>query len=76
MGLKAALLLLALLLAGTAAACPTCKDSFGNAAQSEGLAAGFYYSILFMLGVVFSLVGGLIFKIVREARKGPGAPQA
>jgi hypothetical protein len=60
----------ALTLAASAArACPTCKDAFGNSPQTAGLANGFYYTILLMLGIIFSMVGLLIYKIVREARK-------
>jgi len=67
---------IALLAASACLACPTCKDAFGNTPQTAGLAKGFYYSILLMLGVVFGLVGFLVFKIVKEARKEPSAPPA
>ncbi len=65
------LLALFLLAASAALACPTCKDALGK--SSQGLGKGFYVTILLMLGVVFSMVGLLIYKIVREARKEPPA---
>ena len=51
-----------------AEACPTCKD--GVAAQGTGLAEGFYWSILFMLGMPFSLASGWAFFIWRSLRRG------
>ena len=51
-----------------AEACPTCKD--GVAAQGSGLAEGFYWSILFMLGMPFSLASGWAFFIWRSLRRG------
>lgn len=69
MKLRAALLLAFALVASAAMACPTCKDAFGNTPQTAGLARGFYYTILLMLGVIFGMVGFLVYKIVREARK-------
>jgi hypothetical protein len=67
--LRRSLFALLLLAEGACRACPNCKDAFGNTPQTAGLAKGFYYSILFMLAMVFSLVGLLIMKIVKEARK-------
>lgn len=76
MRLRGVITLALLALAGAALACPSCKDALGNTPQTAGLAKGFYYSILFMLGVVFSLVGFLVYKIVQEAKSGPSAPPA
>ncbi|MES2201374.1 MAG: hypothetical protein V4498_03900 [candidate division FCPU426 bacterium] len=42
-----------------------------NTPSGEGLARGFYVTIFLMLGMVFSLVGLLVYKIVKEAKKGP-----
>lgn len=62
------------LVASVIRACPSCSDALGNSPQTAGYAKGFYWSILFMLGMVFSLVAVLIMKVVKEARKQPTAP--
>ena len=52
-----AIVLIAITLAGVAAACPTCKDSVAeNDPQLQRMAAGYYYSILFMLSMPFLIV--------------------
>lgn len=71
---RTGIFILCLLAASAAMACPTCKDALSNNPQGLGLAKGFYLTILLMLGMVFSLVGLLVYKIVKEAKKGP--PQA
>ena len=76
MKLRWAVFMMAMLAAGAVLSCPTCKDALGNTPQSAGMARGFYHSILTMLGVVFSLVGILVFRIVKEARKETSAPPA
>ena len=76
MRLRHWVIVLALSLAGTLSACPTCKDAFGNSPQTAGLARGFYVSIFVMLGMVFTLVGLLIVKIVKEARNEPPSTPA
>src|SRR3954447_16514706 len=46
----AIVLALVLLIASVAAACPTCKEGLAqNDPQGQSLAAGYYYSILFMM---------------------------
>ena len=60
-------------------ACPNCKSMLeDNTSPTNGsmaggfggsMAAGYYYSILFMLTVLFSMVGTLFFVIRREARQ-------
>lgn len=67
-------LLLFLALAGALMACPTCKDQLANSEKTAGLARGFYYSILLMLGIFFSLVAFLVFKIAKEARTAQSPP--
>lgn len=78
------LVLLALLLAPAAMACPGCKEAVAGAAGAAGdggadggghiahaqgsAAAGFSWSILFMLGVVFSLIGTATFGVYRIVR--------
>ncbi len=43
-----------------AAACPTCKDGLDqNDPQHQAVAAGFYYSILFMLSMPYVILGSL-----------------
>ena len=64
---------LALLAASACHACPTCKDAFANSPETAGLAKGFYFSILLMLSMIFGLVGFLVYKIVKEARKEPSS---
>ncbi len=59
-----------------ALACPTCKDALGENPETKGFALGIYHSIVLMLGVLFSLVGFIIYKVVQEARREPGAPTA
>jgi hypothetical protein len=76
------LLAVVALLAGPAVvfACPNCKTMLEDPGQtgtsgsmaggvSGNMAAGYYYSILFMLGTMFSLAGLLVFAIVRQARR-------
>jgi hypothetical protein len=57
--------------AGIAAACPTCREGLAENPQGDALAAGFYYSILFMMGMPFAIVGtfaGLAYLSIRRAR--------
>ena len=68
-----------LLLAGVAAACPTCKENLAHDPASANLARGFYYSILFMLSMPFLIFGGLsayFYWEVRKARARQAAAQA
>lgn len=44
--------------ASVAAACPNCKEALAEgAAEGRSLAAGFYYSILFMVSMPFLILG-------------------
>lgn len=72
-------LTLALLaLAGTAQACPNCKDGLahydsanGRAGYSaNGLQQGFSYSVMFMLGVPISMVGAGGYMVRKLAKQG------
>jgi hypothetical protein len=60
------------LVAGVAAACPTCRDGVAqNDPQGRSLAAGFYYSILFMMSVPYAILmtfGCLAWRSIRKAR--------
>ena len=50
----AIVVVLVLLIASVAAACPTCKDGLAqNDPQGQALAAGYYYSILFMMSTPY-----------------------
>jgi hypothetical protein len=49
-------------LAAVASACPTCKEGVdANDPNRQSLAAGFYYSILFMMSMPYILLGTLGF---------------
>jgi Na+-driven multidrug efflux pump len=65
-------LLVALLLAGVASACPTCKEGLAEAdPQQQSIAAGYYYSILFMMSMPFAILGtfgSLAYLSIRRAR--------
>ena len=63
--------LLTLAIAGAAFACPNCKDSIANTAESgtsAGLPAGFNYSIYVMLAGLFCVLGFVGFTIVKGVR--------
>jgi heme/copper-type cytochrome/quinol oxidase subunit 2 len=63
---------LALLLASVAAACPTCKDGLAQTdPQGQAMAAGYFYSILFMMAMPFAILGtfgSLAYLSIRRAR--------
>jgi len=65
-------LLVAVLLAGVAAACPTCAEGIAEAdPQQQSVAAGYYYSILFMMSMPFAILGtfgSLAYFSIRRAR--------
>jgi hypothetical protein len=66
-------LVLVLCLAGDASACPTCKDGIAeNDPSSQAMAAGYFYSILFMMAMPFVIIGtfgGFAYLSVRKARE-------
>jgi hypothetical protein len=59
-------------LSSVAAACPTCGEALGHQdAAQNGVAKGFYYSILFMMGMPYLVLGtfcGCMYWKVRRAR--------
>lgn len=64
-------LLLVALFAGVATACPTCREGLAENPQGQSLAAGFYYSILFMMAMPFTILGtfgGLAYLSIRRAK--------
>jgi len=66
-------LVLVCLIASVAGACPTCKEGLAqNDPQGQSLAAGYYYSILFMMAMPFTILGtfgGLAYMSIRRAQK-------
>ncbi|QDT00178.1 hypothetical protein [Adhaeretor mobilis] len=49
------------LLADLAEACPTCKDSIAeNDPAAKSMAAGYFYSILFMMSMPFLILGSFV----------------
>jgi len=60
------------LIASVAAACPTCREGLAeNDPHGQAIAAGFYYSILFMMSMPFAILGtfgGLAYLSIRRAR--------
>jgi uncharacterized membrane protein len=53
-------LALVALVATVATACPTCSEGLaGNDPHHRSIAAGFYYSILFMMSMPYILMGSL-----------------
>jgi hypothetical protein len=75
MSRRASLVLLAtlLLLSGalgvaSAEACPTCKDAMVHSNQ-KGIQLGYYWSIVFMMSMPFSIFGGWMLYIWRVCRQ-------
>lgn len=60
------------LIAGVVHACPTCSEGLANAdPQHQSVAAGYYYSILFMMSMPFAILGtfgSLAYLSIRRAR--------
>jgi hypothetical protein len=69
----AVVLALLLLFASVAAACPTCKEGLAqNDPQGQSLAAGYYYSILFMMSMPYIVLGtfaSVAYYTIRRARQ-------
>ena len=57
---------------GEAIACPTCKDGLADSDPStQAMAAGYFYSILFMMSMPFLIIatfGSFAYLSVRKAR--------
>lgn len=54
-----------------ASACPSCKEGLGNE-HHDGLQAGFYWSIVFMMSMPFLILGGLstlFYLSIRKAKR-------
>jgi hypothetical protein len=56
---------------GSVSACPNCKEAIA-AQPSDGarLKEGYFYSILFMVGMPFTLLGTGVFLVARAVKKG------
>lgn len=61
------------LIASVAAACPTCKEGLAQTdPHGQSVAAGYYYSILFMMAMPFAILGtfgSLAYLSIRRAAK-------
>jgi uncharacterized membrane protein len=67
------------LLADPAAACPTCKESLVDSPNGQSMAAGYYYSILFMMSMPFIILttfGSFAYRSVKRAQAERAAAQA
>lgn len=64
---------MAISFAEVAAACPTCKEGVAqNDPQQQSMAAGYYYSILFMMSMPFIIVttfGSFAYRAVKQAKQ-------
>jgi hypothetical protein len=73
-------LALVAVLAVVASACPTCKEGLDqNDPQHQSTAAGFYYSILFMMSMPYIVLGSfgyLAFLSIRKAKERQAAEAA
>jgi hypothetical protein len=62
-------LLALLVMAGVAAACPTCKDQIAGDPAAQNMARGYAYSIVFMLSVPPLILTGLGTYFYLELRR-------
>ena len=64
---------LVLLIASVAAACPTCKEGLAQTdPHGQSIAAGYYYSIIFMMAMPFAILGtfgSLAYLSIRRAAR-------
>ena len=65
-------LVLVCLIASVAAACPNCKEGLAQVdPQGQSVAAGYYYSILFMMSMPFIILttfGSFCYRSVKRAQ--------
>ncbi len=70
LGRSLAPLALVAILASVASACPTCSEGLGASdPQHQSVAAGFYYSILFMMSMPYILLGTLGYVAYSSVKK-------
>ncbi len=58
-------------LGDVAQACPTCKDGMQNDPAAQSLVRGYQWSIIFMMSMPFSILGGIggyFYYLIRKAR--------
>jgi hypothetical protein len=56
--------------AAVASACPNCKEALAaNDPTHSGVVKGYFYSILFMMGTPFALIGGFSFYMYRQVQR-------
>ena len=72
-------LLVVALLASDASACPTCREGLAeNDPHGQSMAAGYYYSILFMMSMPFIIIttfGSFAYRSVKKAEAERAAQQ-
>ncbi len=73
-------LLIVALCADAASACPTCREGLAeNDPHGQSMAAGYYYSILFMMSMPFIILttfGSVCYRSVKRAQAERDAAQA
>lgn len=62
-------LLMLLALSSVALACPTCKDNLAADPDAANLVRGYFYSILFMMAMPFTILTALSLMFYLEVRK-------
>jgi heme/copper-type cytochrome/quinol oxidase subunit 2 len=64
-------IVLVIVATSAASACPTCKDGLAqNDPHGQSVAAGYYYSILFMMSmpyIILTTLGGIAYRAVKKA---------
>ena len=69
-GLLAGVILFGLL-ADTASACPTCKEALAGTEGGGDIVNGYFYSIMFMVSMPFTILGGFgvcVYRAVNKAK--------
>ena len=56
--------------AGDVSACPNCKEAISSQGNGESLKTGYFWSILFMIGMPFSLLGTGTLMVARAVKRG------
>ena len=66
-----AIMIAAALAASTAQACPSCKEAVeSQTGEGAKLKDGYYYSILFMVAMPFTLLGTGVFLVTKAVKRG------
>src|SRR3954452_15964695 len=75
--IAAIVVVLVLMLASVAAACPTCKEGLAqNDPHGQSIAAGYAYSVIFMMTmphILLCTMGSLAYLSIRRARQAQAA---